>query len=624
MASFAQVESALRAAIADHQAGRTEAAFIAYARLRKGGLKDFRVFHLGGTALLQLERPSEAQEWLTAAARLSPRVAATRMCLGLALWHSGSLEAAERELRLAASLESGNAEIWGNLGLFLLAQTRAEEALACLQRATAADPTRSQPWIQLGRTQNALSQPAGALASFDRALAAEPGSSAALLGRGQALYALGRLADALASFEACLRLDPGRLEAASQRLLLLNYVDNCDPAAVARAHIEFGLRAAPPSAHVPARAPASVSQRLRVAFLSPDLRTHPVPTFLQPLLTHAPAESVEILLYHDHFTEDAVSARLRVRAAVWRNFHGRSDRFVAETVRADRPDILVDLAGHTGFNRMPLLARRLAPVQVTYLGYPNTTGLTAMDFRFTDAVADPPGTTDAWHTERLIRFSDTAWCFRPPDGAPPVVDPPLARGGAAPVFGSFNNPAKLSPSTLRLWARLLASLPGASLIVKAPADIGSLLNAFLEAGAPGGAVSVAPYFSSHHEHLRAYGGIDVALDPFPYNGTTTTCEALWMGRPVVTLAGSHHCARVGASLLTAIGETDCIAAGAEEYLAICRRLVADPATLAERVRSLRPRVSASLLTDAPTQAGRFWRALRDCAASNLRPASPSA
>jgi protein O-GlcNAc transferase len=625
MSSTAQAEAVLRGAIAEHQAGRTEAALAAYTRLRKGGVGDFRVLHLGGAALLQLDRAEEAREWLAGAVRLSPRVAATRMCLGLALWHSGSPETAERELRLAASLEPANAEIWGNLGLFLLARARADEALACLQRATTAAPGRSLPWIQLGRTQNALSQPAAALASFERAFAADASAAPALLGRGQALYALGRLPESLAAFDHCLRLDPACLEAASQRLLLLNYFDDWEPAAVARAHLDFARRAAPPSP-APARtpAPARAPGPLRVAFLSPDLRNHPVATFLEPLLAHAPPGAVEVLLYHDHFTEDAVSARLRGRAAVWRNLHGRTDRFVADAVLADRPEILVDLAGHTGFNRMPLLARRLAPVQVSYLGYPNTTGLATMDFRFTDAVADPPGVTEAWHTERLIRFSETAWCFRPPDSAPPVEDPPLVRGGTAPVFGSFNNPAKLSPSTVRLWARLLASLPGARLIVKAPAEVSSLLGAFRAAGAPEGAVSVAPYFPSHHEHLRAYGGIDVALDPFPYNGTTTTCEALWMGRPVVTLAGTHHCARVGASLLTVAGEADCIASGAEEYVTIARRLVADPAMLAGRARSLRPRVSASLLTDAATQARRFWQALRDCAASNPGPAVSSA
>jgi protein O-GlcNAc transferase len=607
--------SPLEAAIALHRSGRQAEALVRYRRLRAAQPRDFQILHLGGAALLQLGEAAEAVEWLQAASGLRPAVAGTRMCLALALAQLERRDAAATQFEAALRLEPRNPELLGNYALFQLSSGRAGSALDLLARAAASAPSDPRPLHQLGRVLLAQGRPAEALARHEAALAFAPNDAAGHTARAQALAGCHRVEEALAAFDRALALDPANLKAASHRLLLLHYLDGQAREAVARAHCEFGHRCPAPAepetllAHV--QGGAAPEKRLRVAFLSPDLRSHSVAYFLEPLLAHLPREEIEIVLYHDHFTHDAVGARLRGHAALWRDFAGRDDAAVERAVRADAPDILVELAGHTGFNRLPLLARRLAPVQISYLGYPDTTGLAAMDYRFTDALADPPGASDELHTERLVRFAPTAWSYLPPANAPEPAPPPCA-AGHAPVFGSFNNLSKLSPATLRLWARLLEAVPGSTLLVKGYQADDSLARRATAAGIAPGRLEALPPVADVAEHLALYARVDVALDPLPYHGTTTTCEALWMGRPVVTLAGDRHVNRVGVSLLAAAAQDDCVATTPEDYLACAARLVADPVALAARSAGLRARLRAGPLLDHAAQARRFAQALRSC------------
>jgi len=364
----------------------------------------------------------------------------------------------------------------------------------------------------------------------------------------------------------------------------------------------------------------SISRYLNgeLGVLSPDLREHSCAYFLEPLLRHLDRSAFEIYLYHDHFRTDAISARLQSLAAVWRNFVGQPDASVEKVIRADAPDILIDLAGHTGStNRLPLLARRLAPVQVTYLGYPDTTGVPAMDYRFTDGIADPAGDADAFATERLVRFAPTAWCYAPPSDSPAPDPAPCARTGDPVTFGSFNAPAKLTDATLAQWGRLLGAVPGSRLLLKGsnfsdPAGRAESLARFARCGLPVDRVDLLGRTAGTAEHLACYHRIDVALDTFPYHGTTTTCEALWMGVPVITHAGDCHVSRVGASLLTAVGHPEWIARDEDDYIHIAATLAADPARLRTLGRELRSQVLASPLMDHAGQATRFGTALREC------------
>jgi predicted O-linked N-acetylglucosamine transferase (SPINDLY family) len=418
--------------------------------------------------------------------------------------------------------------------------------------------------------------------------------------------------EAVADYGQFLELQPGHHEARSYRLFALHNLDGFSREQLFAEHVAFGRAVETGAIPALANSPDPV-RRLRVAVLSPDLRAHACAHFIAPLLRHLDPEKFELYLYHDHFREDAVSRRLRSVAAVWRNFIGQPGPEVERAIRTDAPDILIDLAGHTGMtNRLPLFARRLAPVQITYLGYPNTTGLTDMDYRFSDAIADPEGGADLWHTEELVRFAPTAWTYEPPADMPETPPLPCADGGPV-TFGSFNALSKVTARTLHLWRDVLAAVPNSRLMLKSfGLDFTTWKSRLAAHGIEPHRVSLLPPTRSVAEHLACYAGIDVALDPFPYQGTTTTCEALWMGRPVVTLCGDRHASRVGASLLTAVGHPEWIASNASFYVHIAAGLARDPGRLGEISRALRGRAAASPLGDHRGQAARFGRALRGC------------
>jgi predicted O-linked N-acetylglucosamine transferase (SPINDLY family) len=333
--------------------------------------------------------------------------------------------------------------------------------------------------------------------------------------------------------------------------------------------------------------------------------------FFEPVLAAHDAAAFEVFCYSDAPVADAVTQRLRAQAGQWRDIAGLSDERVAALIRADRIDLLVDLAGHTARNRLLVFARRPAPVQATWLGYPNTTGLAAIDFRVTDAVSDPPGQTEAWHTEELVRLAGPFSCYAPPAESPPVSPLPALAAGHV-TFGCLNNLAKLTPPTVALWAQLLGAVAGSRLLLKASglADAETaarLRQEFAGQGIDPARLDLRGAGQSVARHLGVYHQVDVALDPFPYNGTTTTCEALWMGVPVVTLAGDAHVSRVGASLLTHLDLTACIAESPAAYVDRARGLAGDLARLAVLRAGLRERLRASPLCDGPG----FTRQLED-------------
>jgi len=297
-----------------------------------------------------------------------------------------------------------------------------------------------------------------------------------------------------------------------------------------------------------------------------------------------------------------VTARLRRLPHAFRAVSGMPAQRLAELVRKDRIDILVDLAGHTAGNRLDVMALRPAPLQLTYLGYPNTTGLTTIDYRVTDALADPPGTTQRC-TERLLRLPGCFLCYTPPDEIPPVGPlPAAARGPGEVTFVSFNALAKVSQRALEVWSRVLSALPRARLLLKAkafesPRATADFLGRLGRLGVPADRVTCRPLVGSTHDHLAAYGEADVALDTFPYAGTTTTCEALLMGVPVVTLSGPSHAHGVGRSLAHAAGFPELHARSEDEYVTLACRLASDPDRLAALRGSLRRRMLASPLCD---------------------------
>jgi predicted O-linked N-acetylglucosamine transferase (SPINDLY family) len=321
-----------------------------------------------------------------------------------------------------------------------------------------------------------------------------------------------------------------------------------------------------------------------------------------------------VFCYAEVRRPDTVTAHLQGLADHWLVTVGLSDDELAERIRTDGLDILVDLAGHTADNRLRVFARKPAPVQATWLGYPNTTGLEAIDYRLVDAVTDPAGEADAWASETLVRLEGGFHCYGGLKGAPePGVPPCLAAGTV--TFGSFNNPVKISAATLDVWARLLSRLPQARLLLKGkpfsdPGTRALFLARLGKRGIAAERVELMAWLPGAAAHVEMYHQVDIALDPFPYNGTTTTCEALWMGVPVVTLRGDRHAGRVGASLLSQIGLPDLIANSVEEYVEIVVALASDPARLMDLRRSLRPRIAASPLCDERAFARKMEAAFR--------------
>lgn len=433
-----------------------------------------------------------------------------------------------------------------------------------------------------------------------------------------ALTQLGRAAESVDVLRHAVAAAPGQLDVLRELPVAVNYDPRTTTREAFEVHKAFGsaMQQAVAAAGLPVGpakrpTPADADRPLRVGIVSPDLRTHSISYFLEPLMSGLDRREFSIHAYHTGKVEDATSERLRGLASAWRSMTPGDNTGLARQVRADVIDVLIELAGHFAGNSLGAMALRPAPLQLTYLGYPNTTGLTAIDARIVDRLSDPPG-ADALATERLVRLDPCFLCYAPPADAPGVE----RRPADGPIrFGSFNAMQKLNDRVLRLWARVLDAVPGSRLTLKnrvmwkpdCRADVRARLT---DAGIAAERVTLLEPIVGRDDHLGAYGSIDIALDTVPYAGTTTTCEAMLMGVPVVTRAGDAHVSRVGVSLLTAVGLTDLIAADDDEYVRIAASLAADGPRLAALRGSLRERLLASPLCDAAGFASRFGGAVR--------------
>jgi predicted O-linked N-acetylglucosamine transferase (SPINDLY family) len=340
---------------------------------------------------------------------------------------------------------------------------------------------------------------------------------------------------------------------------------------------------------------------LRIGYVSADFRQHACAHFLLPLFCHHDRRQFEVTCYADVANPDNMTQRLRDQVQCWHKINGRTDAEVSALIRENQIDILVDLAGHTADNRLQCFAGKPAPIQVTYLGYPNSTGLSAIDYRLTDAHADPPGLTDAFCTEWLIRLPQTFLCFRPSEESPVSSALPALASGQI-TFGCFNALAKITAEMAGIWSQILRCLPQSRLMLKcrglSDEDARRRLRELFPDIAADRLV-LHDWIDSRRGHLALYDQVDIALDSYPYHGTTTTCEAMWMGVPVITLAGTDHRSRVGVSLMSNVGLPELIAQTPEQYVQIAADLANDLPRLAELRRTLRSRMQASPLMDAP-------------------------
>lgn len=526
-------------------------------------------------------------------------------------------EAAEQSYRAALHLDPHLAAAKINLGSVLLSLGRIQEAVELYQQmlSSAAQPDvalRLQACINLSQALCLLERFEEAEHYARAALQIDPRCDKALNNLGQALLDQGRCAEAAAAHRQAVEAEPGFAAAHSNYLLDLNYLDDPQGVDVAAEHRRWGLQHADPlyrpKSHPNPRDP---ERRLRVGYVSPDLRAHPVALFFEPLLSAHDRARVEVYCYSHLARHDALTQYLQSRADHWRDVAHLNDDQLAALIAQDRIDILVDLAGHTGNNRLLAFARKPAPIQVTWLGYPNTTGMTMMDYRLTDTWADPPGEADERCTETLVRLPGGFLCYQPIQDSPDVAELPCDHAGHI-TFGCFNNSAKITPEVIALWSAILNDLPDARLLLKSrqlasPGLQERYREQFARHGVDPQRIDMLSRTKSTNDHLALYHRVDIALDPFPYNGTTTTCEALWMGVPVVALEGDRHAGRVGVSLLNSVGLAEFIASDAAAYKTIALKLARDPDELAALRAGLRARLQASPLLDR----GRFAADVED-------------
>jgi protein O-GlcNAc transferase len=568
--------------------------------------------HLGALHA-QAGRLAEALEHFDAALARKPDDLALRMNMADALRRAGRLDAAEPLARAAVAAAATDPAAHRVLGAVLRGQHRLAEAEAVLRHALDLAPDDPATLGQLGLTLNSQGRLGDAIACYERALDRRPGDAPTQANLAVCLLNQGRIAEAIDMTGRALEGADGDARAASNLLMASNYGDAA-PEELFRTHCEVAVRhIAPPACARPA-APHGPDRVLRVGFVSPDLRRHSVAYFLAPLLAALDRSCIHVTCFANVARADDVTDRLRAASDAWVDVAALDDAALVAAVRAANIDILVDLAGHTRRNRLGAFAARAAPVQLTWLGYPNTTGLDSIDYRLTDAVADPPGQADALHSETLLRLPGGFLCYGPPEDAPAVA--PLPAGNCGPVtFASFNNWSKAGPESLDLWAGVLEAVPNSQLYLRAraladPETRARCLAAFADRGIEADRLRIAGWHADPNAALADYANCDIALDTTPYNGTTTTCEALWMGVPMIALRGGRHASRVGASLLTQVGLDEWIADDPAGYIAAAARLAGDRARLAALRAGLRDRVAASPLCDRDGFARRFEDALR--------------
>jgi predicted O-linked N-acetylglucosamine transferase (SPINDLY family) len=533
-----------------------------------------------GNALRDRRRLEEAIACYRRALELTPGDATTHYNLGIALWEQGQFGDAETSLRRALELKPHFPAAYNNLGIVLENQGRFDEAIAAYHQALSMQP-------DLAEAHNNL---------------------------GVVLYDEGRPAEAMACYQRALELKPDYALAHSNYLNALQYRPQITLQELLDAHLAYDRQHAAPlrATWTPHTNTAEPDRPLRLGFVSPSFGWHPAGRFLIQVLEHLdPAQAISYC-YSDRNLQDSVAARFRVTAGEWRDVVGMSDEALATKIRADRIDILFDLAGHTGPNRLPVFARKPAPIQITWLDYEGTTGLSAIDYLLADRHVVPPE-AERWYVEKVVRLPDGYACYDPPAEASEVSPLPALTSGHF-TLGSFNLPAKITSEVATVWARILARIPTARLLLKyrgldRPSTGERFRRLFTERGVAAERIELRGW-SAFDDMLACYDEVDLALDPFPYNGGLTTCDALWMGVPVVTCPGQTFASRHGLTHLSNIGLTEMIAADLDAYVDLVVRLAADLPHLAEIRAGLRQRVAQSPLCDGRRLADNLLQLLR--------------
>lgn len=580
-----------------------------------------------GLALEALGEIGEAEACYRRSLGLKPDYAEAFNNLANSLQNQGKVEEALAGYRRALERKPDYPEAHTNLGALLCELGRAEEAAACHRRAVALRPRFAQAHNNLGLVLQRQGRLDEAVECYRRALELAPAYVEAHNNLGNTLKEQGKLDEALACFRQALAIAPGFADAHSNLLYALHYCEKATLSELAEAHAEFDrLHAVPlPAGQRRYDNSRDPDRRLRLGLVSPDFGHHPVGHFLIRVLENVDRRAAEIVCYSNRLLGDDLTVRFRAAASAWHEVAGWPAARLAGQIRADGIDILFDLAGHTARNRLPVFALKPAPLQITWIGYEGTTGLGTMDYLLADAHTVPPG-YERYYREQVLRMPECYVCFDPPREARPVGPLP-ARSRGQVTFASFSNPAKITPRVVGVWAEILRHVPESRLALKfrgltEPSVQARFRQMFSDLGVEPGRVDMQGA-STYADYLAAYQQVDIALDTFPFSGSATTCEALWMGVPVVTCPGETFASRHSLVHLSTVGLTETIARDLDEYVARAVSLGSDLERLAALRAGLRSRMEDSPLCDGRRFAGQWIGLLRSVWRQWVQPSSSS-
>ena len=568
-----------------------------------------------GIVLQNLGRWEEAEANYNQTIVINPNHTKAYNNLGNILKELGRLEEAELSYTKSITLEPNYADPYNNLGNTFKALGRLEEAETSYKKAIALTPNNHELYYNLGILLKELGQLEKAEVSYKQAITIKPDYVDAYYNLGNALQELGRWKEADVSYNQAIAIKPDFTLAYNNKLCGLNYSPDWSTQLIYQQHLEFekqfgGFKSRNP---LISNKKNPFNEKLRVGYVSGDFKKHSIAYFFEPLLQHHNSNTVEIFCYYNDDKVDDITKRLTANSDHWRSIFNISDEDFFDLVRNDKIDILVDLSGHTAKNRLLVFAHKPAPIQISWLGYPNTTGLSAVDYRFTDISADPVGEADELHSETLLRLPNGFLCYKGNKKSYVSVSLPQKSLGHI-TFGSFNNLSKLTPKVIKVWSKILHAVPLSTLILKSSTlnrNSAHHLELFKKEGISNNRIKIYNKMPSMEEHLKLYSSIDISLDPFPYNGTTTTCDALWMGVPVITLLGNRHASRVGASILTNIGLTNFIAQDIDGYINLAIEMANNINYLQEVRQDLRKRMERSPLCNPRSFANDIENAYKD-------------
>jgi protein O-GlcNAc transferase len=595
------VQQQFESALAHHRAGRLAEAEKLYRQILAQQPNHADALHMLGALVARVGQLDAAHQLIVQAISIRPGNAAYHSDLGNIFRMRGQLNESIVAFREAVRLNPGFPEAYSNMGNALRDMGQVAEAVAAYREAVRLRPDFAGAYSNLGNALTAMGQLDEAIAACRQSIRLNPNLAGTHSNLGNALKNNGQLDEAIAAYREAIRIEPGFELANSNLVYLLHFHCGYDAKMIFEEHQRWNRQHAGPlkkfiQPHTNNRDP---ERPLRIGYVSPDFRSHPIGRFLLALLGAHDRDRFTIFCYSDVRRPDPLTSLLQQRAMQWRNIVGVPDERVAQLIREDQIDILIDLTMHMANNRMRLFARKPAPVQVTYLAYCSTTGLETMDYRLTDPHLDPPGMNDAYYSEKSIRLPETYWCYPVHEQTPEVGPAPAVNSGEV-TFGCLNNFSKVSPEALSSWIELLKSVPRSRLILHA--GDGSLRQRTLDLVERAGIKRDRLKFVGKvplYDYFKQYEQIDIGLDPFPYTGGTTTCDALWMGVPVVTLAGRTGVGRSGVSILRNIGLLELIADSPEQYVQTAAGLANDLPWLSELRRTLRDRMQGSVLMDAP-------------------------